>query len=110
MADNNKNYNQINGAYEFTFDTSSPLIDSQKPEEDEKPPVSTGSAETYNALPEARVYLPHDIQKFLGLGKAVYEYLEQVYKTQTPFRVIKVGKIYRIPKQSFDNWLNGGIN
>ena len=108
MTDKKKNDDQTNDICEFIFDTSSPLLDHQNQDEDKNPPVLIDSTEIHNKQPEARVYLPHDIQKFLGLGKAVYEYLEQVYKTQTPFRVIKVGKVYRIPKQSFDNWLNNG--
>lgn len=47
----------------------------------------------------AVVYFAQDIQKLLGIGRSrCYTYLEEVYKKQEPFRV---------PKQSFDNWLNG---
>jgi len=54
------------------------------------------------------VYFAEDIQKALGLGKSkTYEYLQEVYRLQKPFRVIKVGKLFRIPKNSFDNWLYG---
>lgn len=52
------------------------------------------------------VYLATDIQRALGLGRSTtYEYLRMVYKTQQPFRVIKIGKVFRIPKKSFDRWL-----
>jgi hypothetical protein len=52
------------------------------------------------------VYLASDIQRALGLGKSTtYEYLRNVYQTQKPFRVIKIGKVFRIPKRSFDRWL-----
>lgn len=56
----------------------------------------------------AVVYFAQDIQKLLGIGRSrCYTYLEEVYKKQEPFRVIKIGKLFRVPKQSFDNWLNG---
>lgn len=58
---------------------------------------------------ETKVYLAEDIQNFLGLGRSkTYKYLQEVYKTQEPFRVFKIGKLFRVPKQSFDNWLYGG--
>lgn len=54
------------------------------------------------------VYLAEDIQRFLGLGRSkTYEYLQQVYRDQAPFRVLKIGKLFRIPKQSFDAWIYG---
>lgn len=54
-----------------------------------------------------KVYSISDIQKLLGLGRTkTYNFLEEVYKNQEPFRVIKIGKLYRIPKDSFDRWLN----
>lgn len=57
---------------------------------------------------EKKVYNATEIQKMLGMGKnGLYEYLEEVYKKQTPFRVLKFGKIYKVPKQAFDNWING---
>ncbi len=61
-----------------------------------------------NASAEKVVYLAQDIQKLLGIGRSrCYTYLEEVYKKQEPFRVIKIGRLFRVPKQSFDNWLNG---
>jgi hypothetical protein len=55
---------------------------------------------------EQAVYMAEDIQRALCLGKTkTYEFLRQVYITQQPFRVIKIGKIFRIPKYSFDRWL-----
>ena len=57
---------------------------------------------------ERQVYLAQDIQQLLGIGRSkCYTYLEKVYQKQEPFRVIKIGKLFRVPKQSFDNWLNG---
>ncbi len=54
-----------------------------------------------------KVYSISEVQKLLGLGRTkAYKFLEEVYKRQKPFRVIKIGKLYRIPKDSFDQWLN----
>ena len=56
-----------------------------------------------------QVYLASDIQKILGIGKSSsYTFLEGVYKQKNPpFRVLKIGKLFRVPKQGFDDWLNG---
>lgn len=54
---------------------------------------------------ESMVYLACDIQSMLSLGKTkTYEFLETVYRSGGPFKVIKIGRIYRIPKNSFDEW------
>ena len=61
-----------------------------------------------NVIEERQVYLAEDIQKILGIGRSkTYEYLDEVYKKQEPFRVIKIGKLFRVPKDSFDKWLYG---
>ena len=55
-----------------------------------------------------QVYDIEDIQNLLGIGRnTAYSLVEQTYEKQKPFRVIKIGKMYRIPKQSFDKWLSG---
>ncbi|MCC8103205.1 MAG: helix-turn-helix domain-containing protein [Clostridiales bacterium] len=61
---------------------------------------------------ETQVYLAEDIQKALGIGRSkTYEFLNEVYKEEKPpFRVIKVGTSVRVPKQSFDDWLNASTN
>ena len=57
---------------------------------------------------ERKVYDAEDIQQMLGIGKSrTYLFLDEVYRNKKPFRVIKVGKLYRVPVQSFDDWLNG---
>ena len=58
---------------------------------------------------ESQVYFASDIQKALGLGKTkTYEFLNEVYQQDKPlFKVIKIGTSLRVPKQSFDKWLNG---
>lgn len=56
---------------------------------------------------EKIVYDCNDIQKLLGISRSsVYSFLEQVYKLQEPFRVLKIGRLYRVPKDSFDRWIN----
>ena len=55
-----------------------------------------------------KVYEAEDIQKLLGLGRSkTYEFLDEVFQKQEPFRVIKIGKLYRIPCVLFDRWLYG---
>ena len=52
-------------------------------------------------------YNPEDIQIILGIGKnKVYEFLEDVYMNKHFFKVIKIGKLYKVPIKSFDSWLN----
>ena len=59
-------------------------------------------------LAEQQVYCADYIQAVLKLGKSkTYQYLAQVYEKQKPFRVIKIGKLFRVPKQSFDDWFYG---
>lgn len=59
-----------------------------------------------------QVYLAADIQKMLGIGKSKsYTFLEEIYHQKNPpFRVLKIGKLYRVPKQSFDTWLNASAS
>lgn len=57
---------------------------------------------------EKKVYNVEDIQTMLSLGKnSTYSFLDKVYKEKKPFRVLKFGKVIRVPKASFDSWLNG---
>lgn len=60
---------------------------------------------------DQQVYLAADIQRMLGIGKSKsYMFLEDVYKQKNPpFRVLKIGKLFRVPKRGFDEWLNGGV-
>lgn len=58
-------------------------------------------------MSDTKVYLAADIQKALALGRSkTYQFLDEVYKKQAPFRVIKVGKLFRVPRKSFDDWIN----
>ena len=55
-----------------------------------------------------KVYEADDIQKLLGLGRTkTYEFLDEVFQKQEPFRVIKIGKVYKIPCLPFERWLYG---
>ena len=60
---------------------------------------------------DQQVYLAADIQRMLGIGKSKsYTFLEDVYKQKIPpFKVLKIGKLFRVPKRGFDEWLNGGL-
>ena len=60
---------------------------------------------------DQQVYLAADIQRILGIGKSKsYMFLEEVYKQKNPpFKVLKIGKLFRVPKRGFDDWLNGGL-
>lgn len=62
--------------------------------------------------PEAKktVYKPEDIQKILSIGRSkTYQFLEEVYLNQEPFKIIRIGTLYRIPAEPFDRWLNGEL-
>ena len=51
-------------------------------------------------------YEAEDIFEMLGLQKtAGYRYLEKVMKSGKPFKTIRIGKLYRISKVSFDAWI-----
>ena len=57
---------------------------------------------------EKKVYKVEDVQNLLGLGRSkAYEFIENVYYDRKPFRVLKIGRSYRIPCNSFDRWMNG---
>lgn len=56
---------------------------------------------------DTKVYTVADIQELLQMSRsAAYDFIRKVEKENAPFRVIRVGKSYRIPKVSFDQWLN----
>ena len=49
-----------------------------------------------------RCYTVQDLQDILGVGrKSVYSLLKR-----NEFRWIRIGAVYRIPKKSFDDWLD----
>ena len=54
-----------------------------------------------------KVYDAEDIQMLLKISRSMaYRFLADVYNKQKPFRVIRIGKIYRIPKKEFNDWLS----
>lgn len=58
-----------------------------------------------NAL-EKKVYDVKDIQNILGISRnGAYDFIKRTHDTGKPFRVLKIGGSYRIPKISFDTWL-----
>lgn len=53
-------------------------------------------------------YTAEDIMKILNIKKtAVYDLIKDSFKNEKNFRVIKIGKLYRVPKTSFDDWFQG---
>jgi len=59
-------------------------------------------------LKGAKLYDIEDLQELLGIGRTrAYQLVKEAYEKQQPFKVIKLGKLYRIPKKSFDDWMEG---
>ena len=51
-------------------------------------------------------YSAEEVIDMLGLGKTKgYAYLDKVMVAGKPFAVIRVDKLFRIPKESFDSWI-----
>lgn len=58
---------------------------------------------------ESKVYTVNDLMSILNLSRSkTYDFVREAYQHQTMFRVIKIMGSYRIPKESFDNWLSSG--
>jgi excisionase family DNA binding protein len=50
-----------------------------------------------------QVYTVAEIMQILSISKNhAYKFIEN----NPPFKVIKIGNTYRIPKQGFDDWFN----
>ena len=57
---------------------------------------------------EKQIYYVEDIIEILSLSRTkVYNFIKEVYEKKEPFKVLKIGGSYRIPKNSFDSWFNG---
>ena len=55
-----------------------------------------------------KVYDVSDIQRILGIGRTkTYNFLDETYRNNKPFVVLKIGKLYKVPKESFDLWITG---
>lgn len=56
------------------------------------------------------VYSAKDVAEMLGIGRtAAYDFIRKTAKTQEPFRVLTFAGNVRVPKESFDKWISGGI-
>ena len=59
-------------------------------------------------MDEKKIYTVADVMKMLEISRSsAYRFIQDTYKTQSPFKVLKIGNNYRIPKTTFDSWLNG---
>ncbi len=57
-------------------------------------------------LKDKNFYNITDIQKILGVGRSrAYEYIREVEKNGEPFKVIRIGSVYKIPVLSFNKWI-----
>ena len=56
--------------------------------------------------PEKRVYTVEDLREILNVSES---YVYKLIKSGE-FRVVKVGRHYRIPKPAFDKWFNEKAN
>lgn len=53
----------------------------------------------------SKMYNAEQIRYVLGMSKSnVYRFLEEVYKNGGPFVVVKIGRLYRVKSDSFDEW------
>lgn len=60
---------------------------------------------------EKKVYTVQEIQEILNISRTfAYKFADEVYQKQEPFVVLKIGKSFRIPKDSFDRWMKGQTN
>ena len=51
---------------------------------------------------EPKVYTIKEVQQILGVSQsAIYRLITK----SPPFRVLKIGSTYRIPKEGFDAWM-----
>ena len=55
-----------------------------------------------------KVYSVSEVKMILDLSEnKAYAFINECYKVQAPFRVIKIGREYKIPIASFTKWLEG---
>ncbi|CEN80970.1 Helix-turn-helix domain [[Clostridium] sordellii] len=54
-----------------------------------------------------KVFTAKDIQELLGVcEKTAYNLIRQAQTTGDMFKVIKIGRLYKIPSQPFLDWLD----
>lgn len=57
---------------------------------------------------ESQVYTVQEMQEMLNISReSAYRFAGEVYQKQEPFVILKIGKSFRIPKDSFDRWMKG---
>lgn len=57
---------------------------------------------------ESKTYEVKDVEAMLNISRnTAYKFIKKVYAEQKPFTVFNVGGSYRIPKKSFDRWIDG---
>ena len=55
---------------------------------------------------ESLFYSAEEVRKMFGLGRTKgYAFLDKVMAAGKPFNVVKMDKLYKIPKESFDSWI-----
>ena len=55
-----------------------------------------------------KVFTVKDIAGILGVcDKTAYELIRQAYRRDDMFKVIKIGRLYKIPSAPFLDWLDG---
>jgi len=61
-----------------------------------------------NSHNEKMFYTVEDVQRILDISKnRAYELVRNAYEAQSPFPVLKIGTIYRIPKEKFMCYARG---
>lgn len=54
-----------------------------------------------------KVFTAKDLQEILGIcNKTAYELIRQAHTRGDMFKVIKIGRLYKIPSKSFLDWLD----
>lgn len=55
-----------------------------------------------------KVFTAKDLQEILGVcEKTSYDLIRQALTRGDMFKVIKIGRLYKIPSKSFLDWLDG---
>lgn len=55
-----------------------------------------------------KVFTAKDIQEILGVcEKTAYSLIQQALNNKDMFKVIKIGRLYKIPRDPFLDWLDG---
>lgn len=58
-----------------------------------------------------KVFTAKDIQEILGVcNKTAYELIRQAQARDDMFKVIKIGRLYKIPSKSFLDWIDGAYD